>query len=715
MRESLFSPMWYRYSKQIPKIKANVELQKQQYRDQTWYLLVNTQSENHFRINAAAYAFVGRCTGGFNVQEIWDSLLETLGDDAPTQDEVIRLLNELDQKDVLRYEVMPDVPQLFKREKEKANKQRNAFINPLAFRFPLFNPTKLLNRLDWLHKLVFNPFVFVLWLVTVLAGFIYAIANWNALAIYAKMHVNTPHYLLIAWIIYPFIKSIHELGHALAVKHWGGEVRETGITLFMLTPAPYVDASASSGFRFRHQRALVAAIGIMIELLIAVLMMWLFFNVQPGLVRDTAFVAAFIASVSSFLFNGNPLVRFDAYYVLCDIFDLPNLAARSRAYWTNIFVRLVHGKKNVQPLFIARGEQKWLFSYAPLSFTYSALVFFSVVLWLGSKSQLIGLFGLVFVTFGLLVKPLLSVFRSIIAAAPAGVSRLKAKLLMATGVAALLAFIFILPIPFNTNSQGVIWIPDEAKLRTESPGYITEIAVKNNQLVKIGDLLVKLENPSLITEREQLQSQLAKLEGDQFNALFKDRSKSVGIEEQIKKLKSELAHNAEKIAALDMHSLVNGKMVIPHADDIKQTYIKKGTVIGYVLDNQQVNLRVALQAPDLNLIREKLVGIEVRTAENPQQLMRAELVSITPSATRELPSAALGDRAGGSQVTDPTDKAGIKALNPIILVDLKLPSAVFERAGGRVNVRFNHGTQPLAMQFYRKAKQLFLSYFNPNL
>ena len=707
--------MWYRYSKQIPKIKANVELQKQQYRDQIWYLLINTNSENHFRINASAYAFVGRCTGEFSVQEIWDSLLESLGDDAPTQDEVIRLLNELDQKDLLRYEVMPNIPQLFKREKDKANKQRHAFINPLAFRFPLFNPTALLSYFKWLQPLIFNAFTFVVWLGLVIAGLMVTLANWNELAIYSKLYVNTPRYLLIAWIIYPFIKTIHELGHALAVKHWGGEVRETGITLFMLTPAPYVDASASNAFRHKYQRIVVGAIGIMIELLIAVLALWVFFNTQTGLVRDIAFVAAFICGVSSFLFNGNPLVRFDAYYVMCDTFDLPNLAGRSRIYWTNLVVRLVHGKNSVKQFLIAKGERKWLIGYAPISFIYSVFVLFAVVLWLGSISQLIGLLGLLFVAFSLIIKPLFSVFSSVVGAAPSGVPRLKAKLLLYAGMATVLATIFIAPLPFNTNTQGVIWVQDEAKLRPEVAGFIKEIVVKDNQQVKVGDLLVKLENPALLTEHEQLASQLAKVEGDQFNALFSDRSKSAGIEEQIKKLKSELTLSNERIAALNIHSLVNGKVVMPHTDDLMDTYVKKGTVIGYVLSREAVNLRVALNAPDVTLIREKLAGIEVRTAENPNQTYAAKLVAITPSASRDLPSAALGDRAGGNLVTDPSDKDGIKVVKPIILLDLKLPAATFERAGGRVNVRFNHGTQPLAMQFYRTAKQLFLSYFSPNI
>ena len=715
MLESLFSPMWYRYSKQIPKIKANVELQKQQYRDQTWYLLINNNSENHFRINGSAYAFVGRCTGEFSVQEIWDSLLESLGDDAPTQDEVIRLLNELDQKDLLRYEVMPNIPQLFKREKDKANKQRNAFINPLAFRFPLFNPSKLLKKLHWLPALIFNPVVLIIWLVLVVAGAMVTLANWHALAIYTKVYVNTPRYLLIAWIIYPFIKAIHELGHALAVKHWGGDVRETGITLFMLTPAPYVDASAANAFRHKYQRVVVGAIGIMIELLIAAIALWVFFNTQPGLVRDTAFVAAFICGVSSFLFNGNPLVRFDAYYVFCDTFDLPNLAGRSRIYWTNLMVKLVHGKTSVKSFLMAKGERKWLIFYAPVSFIYSVFVLFAVVLWLGSVSQLIGLLGLLFVAFSLIIKPLFSVFSSVINAAPTGIPRLKAKCLLYASMAAIFAAIFMAPLPFNTNAQGVVWIQDEAKLRPESAGFIKQIVVKNNQQVKVGDLLVRLENPTLLTEREQLKNQLVKVENDQFSALYGDRSKSAGIEEQIKKLNNEILLSDEKISALNMRSLVNGKVVIAHPDDLVDTYVKKGNVIGYVLSNDALNLRVALNTLDVNLIREKCANIEVITADNPQQVMTAHLVSITPSATRELPSAALGDRAGGDLVTDPSDKDGLKVINPIILLDLNLPNTSFERAGGRVNVRFNHGTLPLAAQFYRTAKQLFLSYFSPNI
>jgi putative peptide zinc metalloprotease protein len=378
-------------------------------------------------------------------------------------------------------------------------------------------------------------------------------------------------------------------------------------------------------------------------------------------------------------------------------------------------VRLIHGKNSVKPFLMAKGEQKWLIGYAPISFLYSLFVLFAVVLWLGSKSQLIGIIGFIFIAISLIIKPLLNVFSSIVSAAPSGIPRLKAKLFLYAGFATLLAAIFIAPLPFNTNTQGVIWIQDEAKLRPESAGFVTEIYVENNQQVKVGQLLVKLENAELVAEYDGLTKQLIKLEGDQFNALYSDRSKSASIEEQLKKLKVDIDLVQEKISALSIRSNVNGKLVMPHQADLLDTFVKKGTVIGYVLDQSDVKLRVALNAPDVTLIRENLAGIEVRTAENPRKTIKAELVSITPSASRELPSKALGDIAGGQHVTDPSDAEGITVINPIILVDLKLPNAVFERAGGRVNVRFNHGSEPIATQLYRKVKQLFLSYFNPNL
>ena len=104
MAESLFSSLWYRVADQHPHLRADVRIQRQHYRDQLWYLLVSATDGRQVRVNAQAYQFIGRCDGQHSVQQVWDALLEQFRDDAPTQDEVVRILGQLDEQGLLAYD-----------------------------------------------------------------------------------------------------------------------------------------------------------------------------------------------------------------------------------------------------------------------------------------------------------------------------------------------------------------------------------------------------------------------------------------------------------------------------------------------------------------------------------------------------------------------------------------------------------------------------------
>lgn len=712
MRESLFSPLWHRFAQQRPQLRTHVTVQQQEYRQQIWYLLTNTTNGNHYRINHVAYQFVGRCDGQHSVQTVWDSLLETLGDDAPTQDEIIRLLTELDQRDLLRYEVLPNIKGMFRRKKEKEKQKRSAAINPFAMRLPLWDPTPLLDRLGWLEALLFNPLVFLFWLAAVFAASLSASANWDELSTHFTAYMGTPRYLLLAWLSFPVIKALHELAHALAVRNWGGEVHETGVTLFLLTPAPYVDASASSAFRRPLQRIVVGAVGIMVELLLAAVALLIWSSSQPGLIHDLAFVTLFICGVSTLLFNGNPLLRFDAYYILCDTFDLPNLATRSKTYWINLLKRLVLGTKSVIPLAAAHGESKWLVAYAPLSFAYTLGIIGYSVLWLGSQSFLIGILGAVFMLVVLILKPLFSIIQNILASAAIGTPRLRAKLVITAVLVTLVGVVVFLPVPFTTTSQGVIWIPDEARVRPETEGFIKGIRVHHGDLVESGQVLLVLEDPTLTADRDKLIQRLNGMQADQFNAVFTDPSRAIGIAEKMEKVTAELQRLDERMGGLMVRSKTRGRLVMPHEHDLPRTFVKKGTQLAYILDQAAIRVQVAVPEPDAGLVRERLIGVQVRTADHPGESVVAEVSADNNTVTRELPSAALGDKNGGQYPTDPEDKEGLMTTEPVVLMQVTLPATTLERVGARAMVRFDHGTEPIVMQAYRRMRQLFLRYFN---
>lgn len=712
MQESLFSSLWYRYSQQRPQLRSHVTVQQQRYRDQVWYLLIHNTNGNHFRINHIAYQFIGRLDGSHTVEEIWNSLLESLGDNTPTQDEIIKLLAELDQKDLVRYDAIPDIPRMFRRKKQTLKQKHRVLINPFSFGVPLWNPSKLLNKLVWLQKLIFSPITFFLWAVTVTLATLVLISHWNELSQHASRFMTTPHYLFLAWLSFPFIKALHELGHGLAVCHWGGQVKETGITFFVLTPAPYVDASASHAFRSRHQRVIVDAIGIMIELFLAALAMLIWFSVQSGLVQDIAFVIMFICGVSSLLFNGNPLLRFDAYYMLCDTFDMPNLAVRSKVFWENLIQSVILGKENTPQLSLTTGEFKWLLAYAPLSKIYSLVLVSYIVLWLAEKSVLIGTLLAVVAIFSLIVKPLVTFIKNIIAVTTPGKHRRRAKVVMASLLLSLTVLLVVIPAPYNTTAQGVVWMPEQAYIRPITAGVIKKYMLNHGDKVEKNQTLLILEDSELMADRIKLNNQLNEMKVEQYNALFNAPSDSTFFSEKIDKIKAELQQVENQISGLEVRSQVNGVLVIPHQNDSLGTFVKKGTTLGYVLNKNMIKVRSAIPEQDAELILNHLKKVEVRTADHPNEVFTANVVMSTPAVTYTLPSAALGDHGGGRYITDPEDKNGLTSLEPLVLVDLNLPTSVFERAGTRAYIRFDYDSKPIAMQVYRHLRQLFLRYFN---
>jgi putative peptide zinc metalloprotease protein len=707
MGESLFSPHWYRLAERHPHLRSDVRLQRQKVRDQSWYLLIDAASGQHHRINQRAYDFVGRCDGRRSVEQIWESLLEQLRDDAPTQDEVVRVLAQLEDQGLLVYDAAPDSATLERRHDEAA---RRGFINPFALRIPLGDPSAWLRRLDGLTAALFRPSVLALWVAAVLIGLGAAASNWTTLQAHAARWMGTPRYLLLCLLAFPVIKGLHELGHGLAVRRWGGDVHEAGFSLFVLVPAPYVDASAAVAFRGRYQRVLTGAMGIMVELALAALALGVWLNVQPGLVRDLAFVTAFIASVSTLLFNGNPLLPFDGYYVLCDALDLPNLAARSRAFWANLMRRLTGrpGATNLQP---ARGERKWLLCYAPLSLAYRFFVAGLMILWTGAHSFVLGTLAALVMLFLLVARPLWSATARLLDI-PAGRERKRVLALVSALSCTLLLLLCAVPLPYHTLAAAVVWPPEQAQLRPDTDGFVVQILARDGERVNKGQLLLKLDDPALLAARDKLESRIERLQASRFAALHGDQALVQNADQELAQANAELDRVQQRIASLELRARLDGTLVLPHQDDIPGTLAREGELLGYVLAQATITLRAAVPEIDAALVRVATAEAEVHLADTGEAL-RAEVMRDMPAATSRLPSAALGDRAGGPVLTDPADKDGLRTVEPVVWVDLMLPATRLERIGGRAWVRFDHEATPLAARWLRRMHQLLLAHFNP--
>ena len=231
-------------------------------------------------------------------------------------------------------------------------------------RLRLLDPDEFLDSHAGLARLLFSLPSLVLMSMILAAGATAAVLDWPAVAAYWTVRGLAAHSFVLLPLVYLVMKTVHELAHALAVKRWGGEVHEMGIVLLLLMPFPYVDASSAWAFADKYRRMLVGAAGKLAELVLAAIAMLLFFVVEEGLVKDFAYTAMLLGTVSTLLFNGNPLLRFDGYYVLADAIEIPNLAPRASRYWAYRAQRYAFGIKDAQSPVAARGERLWLAGYA---------------------------------------------------------------------------------------------------------------------------------------------------------------------------------------------------------------------------------------------------------------------------------------------------------------------------------------------------------------
>ena len=710
--ESLFSPNWFRVADLHPLLGGHVQVRRQPSRDALWYVFSDTSTGRQHRLNDVAYQFAGRCNGHHSTQQIWEALLEKMGDHAPSQEEIIQLIGQLSESGMLQVDKLSDVEALFERHEARASKQRRSGMNPLAFRLNLFNPDALLRRFDGIGQQIFRTWVLGVWGLIVGLALTGAFAHWSELRAHAATYLLTPRYLILMWLCFPVIKAVHELAHGLAVRRWGGEVTQMGITLLVLVPAPFVDASAASAFRHTYQRVMVSAAGIMVELLIAAFALFVWLNTEPGLLRDIAFVFAFIGSVSTVLFNGNPLLRFDGYYVLSDALNLPNLASRSSRYWIYLAQRYLLKIPNAQSPEPSQRERIWLLLYAPASWMFKIFIGVVITFWVASKSIFLGLAAGLFMLYSTLGQPVYKVLRFAFFSPALGTQRLRARLIT-TGLAVLvIVAVGVVPMPSITVAQGVVWLPERAQLRTETGGFIVSLAAKDGERVQPGQLIAVLEDPTLEAGRRELQGKLDGLRAEHYQTFLSDPLKAKNADEAMQRTEAELTRVEDRLSQLSVRAQIAGKLVMPRQQDLPGTYVKQGALLGYVFSPDQVRVRAVVDEHDIAQVREHTQNVEVLLIDRPSQRLEAGLTRETPAATQTLPSAALGDRAGGNRITDPSDKDGVTTLEPVFLVDLTLPPHATHRVGGRAWVHFDHGDEPLAKQWSRRIQQLFLKHFS---
>lgn len=706
-----FSDVWPRISGLVIRVRSHLAFHRHRYRGQLWYVLGDPSGDRYHRFSPRTYQFLQRFDGERSVADVWADACAELGDEAPTQSEVIALLSQLHLADALAGEQGPDVQEVFLRyETQRKRKFVGKLMSPMFLQFPLLDPEQFLRKTMPRVRWIFGRGGVLLWCLVVGLGLGLGAVNFEALATDFAGRVFATQNLVVLWFVYPVVKVLHEFGHAYAVKHYGGEVHELGVLLMVFIPLPYVDASSSSAFPDKRERIVVGAAGMIVELFLAGVAMLVWVNVEEGLVQAIAYNMVLIAGVSTILFNGNPLLRYDGYYILSDLIEIPNLRQRANAHLLWLAERYLCRNEAAYRSESTPGERRWFLSFGVLSFGYRVLVLGGIIMLIASKFFFAGVLLALWSVITWIGLPLIRGVTFLLASPRLHAVRARGIATTFVIVLALGLGLFAVPMPRNTTVEGIIWVPDGSVVRAEAAGFVDEVLVSDGEAVTAGQELFRCSDPELVARRAAAAARLRELQARYNGARTMDRVAAAQLLDQLVEIREEVAHLERQLGDLVIVAPRSGQLVIVLAERFEGLYFERGQPLGQVLDFDALTVRVVVPQDAADLVRAGTLRASVRLVQAPEEAVEAELVRQVPIGREQLPSSALGSYGGGDIVVDPRETTGDVALEPLFEFELALRDAPeILQVGGRVYARFEHEWTPYGPRIYRELRQLFLS------
>lgn len=694
--DTLFSEHWYRVKGLMPALAPDVRVVRHVYRLRPSYVLRRASTRTWHRVGVSAYELLAQFNGRRTVEDIWEAGLASQGGDAASQSELIALLGQLHEADLLVVDARLDTEEILgRRDRMRKRESSQRFMNPLYLRLRLLDPDRFVSRIDRLIPR--NCFRYLacatvlLWLFALYS----LLPNWEELTaqLGENRYFNPVNVLLLA-LLYPALKFMHELAHALVVKRYGGEVREFGLAILILVPNPYVDASAANMFVSKYQRMLVSAAGILVELSLAAVaaLVWLH---STGLAQDAALSVMMIGVVSTLLFNGNPLLKFDGYYLLADWVEIPNLAARSRQYLLGGLARRMGVNEASAITLSDRRERWWLIAYGLLSSGYRvALMFF--IAWMISGQYYF--FGALLAMYVFVTSLGLPVWRAIaFIGRQAQDIRRRVTFVVATLLCLFTSLTVALPLPKVTVADGIVWLPEQAVLRIAQDCEVTQLYVAPGSEVKTGDRLFDCIDEEWRTEALMLKADLQRLDAQRAGLLLSDPVEHQSLMFERKSIQSAYDLAADRLQKMQVRANVSGRFLVEGSTDLEGRYLAANAVAGYIVPGDDRTVRLALEQQDFVWLGDKEVKVDILLdgARSTLHTFSSRITRQTPKASHEVATAALTTLGGGDLPAEALEQ-GVRVKDPVFDLELAWPENAEQQAiGSRVRVRFDHGSATL--------------------
>ncbi|MFT7191163.1 MAG: putative peptide zinc metalloprotease protein [Sulfitobacter sp.] len=716
-RTQLHSQDWYRVADMRPKLRPQIEVSLHDYLGRDWFVLFDRSSGKSVRLPGEDFTILRRFDGNTTIDQVWNDLAWSGGANLPPQDEFIELLSRLYEGGVIAMDALPRTATLARTQVKLGREWITRFLrSPVSQKVPLANPSALLRQpwVEALANLIFSRFGLVVWVGLVLAAALTASEVWTPLTANLADRALAPSNLIILAAVYPFVKLVHEAAHALAVRRYGGDVTQVGVMFLVFVPMPFVDASEANRFRSHSARAIVTLAGIMAEFAIGAIALLLWSQSDPGLWRAVLFNTIFICTVSTLLFNGNPLLRFDAYYALADITQTPGLGTRGQKLLGRFFKGVFGIAKGPDTETAETSARVWMASYAVAAAIYRVIITFSIALIVAGMIPYVGQILAVWVVVGGLLWPNIKSAYDLLKSPQVSENRQRVGLRIGVAAVMLVAFLGFFPMPSRSTVVGMVANDDSAAVFTEVEGKLQEMHVVGGQFLQVSDRIVTLRPERLEVEADAISSRIlastAKLRQS-------GQTGGAGLTEAIRRELSALTESENAlIFRLEAASVRAGRSGewMPETPEIHLgQHITRGQRIGWIDAADNRRIVAALPQNVRRSMNRGITGAKILLAPGRIVYIGAQAITVRPNATRRLDDDRLADRFGGPVLTEPTDDVqGYRAVSPVYPMEVQMDLSS-ERVGQLVQVKLMHPSEPLAAQIWPRIVAIIADRFGP--
>ncbi len=680
-------------------LRTDLQVFRHVFRGRPSYVVRDPTSMQSHRFGAEDYRIFVRISSEKSLAEIFQALVAENRLHAEDEEEFYRFILTLHNLAFLNLPVSDDRA-LYRRHVAKQRARHvERMLGFLSLRIPIWNPDDFLERTVRYTRWLFGRPAFVVWCAVMMASLAFVAGNWRDLA-FPQHGILEVGNLPLLWAILVVLKVVHEFGHAYACKARGGHVSEMGIMLVLLTPLAYVDATSAWGFVRRRDRVVVSLAGMYVESLIAAVALAVWASTPSAAVRVAAHDVLLLATVVTVALNANPLMRFDGYYVLSDLLEIPNLRARSEHCVRSILKEVFFGIDDPVPD-TGRRLRAALFGFGIAAAIYRVVLVTSISLLVATKTFML---GMVFAV-GYLGNQLWRLIRGLVNylwhSPETSPQRRRAVAIGGAVLVGMPLLVLLVPVPGSVQVPGVVGRENETVIRAEQPGFLGRMAVRGGERVEPGALMAELENPVL---RSELAEAVAGLEVARLQAAAYRAGKSSRVvpeEEKVRASQAELAERERALESLEVRSPTSGAVVSALPMGERGRFVERGEPIARIADGPWA-FRALLSEHDVANSRPRAGDrVRVRVSGAPWEDVEGEIIRVTPAGSKELGESVLTQLAGGEI---PVDGKGGEAVQPYFEITVRLSDGAARalRDGMRGQAELEGQREPLAASVLRR-------------